>query len=81
MASAGSRAAMVVLYLQFKLNYYKKENIQLYFYQIKKKLYDFISNLKTNNMKFPVNCKPIIYEFCESFFDDPLITKHNYKIY
>lgn len=80
-ASAGSWAAMVVLYLQFKLNYNydKKENIQLYFYQIKKKLYDFISNLKTNNMKFPVNCKPIIYEFCESFFDDPLITKQFIK--
>ena len=66
-ASAGSWAAMVVLYLQFKLNYYKKENIQLYFYQIKKKLYDFISNLKTNNMKFRLIVNQSFMNFANLF--------------
>jgi len=71
-ASAGSWAAMVSLYLQFKL---KKKDDNFSFYKIKLELYKFIINLKTNNlMKFPVNCKPLIYKFCNFFFEDDLET-------
>ena len=58
---------MIVLYLQFKLQTTNNFN----FSTIKLKLYKFIINLQTNNlMKFPVNCKPMILEFCNSFFSD-----------
>ncbi len=75
-ASAGSWAAMIVLFLQFKLQSDKFKENQFIFYKIKQQLYDFIINLQTNNLlKFPVNCKSTIYQFCNHFFEYETETK------